>query len=49
MDELGYAVGTSQTSRILIDVRKRLSWKVVHGGKEMITSIECISAAGELL
>ena len=49
MDESGFAVGTSQTSRVLVNVRERSSWKVVHGRQEWITAIECISAAGEAL
>ena len=49
MDESGFAVGTSQTSRVLVNVREKSSWKVVHGRQEWITAIECISAAGEAL
>lgn len=49
MDESGDAVGTSQTSRVLVNVREKSSWKVVHSQQEWITAIECISAAGEAL
>jgi len=46
MDESGFAVGTSQSSRALVNVREQSSWKVVNGRQEWITAIECISAAG---
>jgi hypothetical protein len=46
MDESGFAVGTSQPSRALVNIREKSSWKVVHGRQEWITAIECISAAG---
>ena len=46
MDESGFAVGASQSSRALVSVRERSSWKVIAGRQEWITAIECISAAG---
>ena len=46
MDESGFAVGTSQSSRALVNIRDKSSWKVVHGRQEWITAIECVSAAG---
>jgi len=46
MDESGFAVGTSQSSRTLVNVREQSSWKVINGRQEWITGIECISAAG---
>jgi hypothetical protein len=46
MDESGFAVGTSQSSRALVNIREQSSWKVVNGRQEWITAIECISAAG---
>ena len=49
MDKSGFVVGTSQTSRVLVNVRETSSWKVVHGRQEWMTAIECISAAGEAL
>ena len=49
MDESGFAVGTSQTSRALVNIRHRSSWKVVHGRQEWITAIKCVSAAGTAL
>jgi len=49
MDESGFAVGTSQTSRVIVNVREKSSWKVVHGRQEWINAIEYTSAAGEAL
>ena len=46
MDESGFAVGQSQSSRALVNVREKSSWKVVSGRQEWITAIECISASG---
>lgn len=46
MDESGVAIGTSQSSRVLINVRENSSWKVINGRQEWIPAIECISAAG---
>lgn len=49
MDESGFAVGASQSSRALVNIREKSSWKVVSGRQEWITAIECISAAGVAL
>jgi len=49
MDESGFGVGTSQTSRALINVKEKSSWKVISGRQEWITAIECISASGKAL
>jgi len=46
MDESGFAIGDSQSSRALINVRENSSWKVIQGRQEWITAIECISASG---
>lgn len=46
MDESGFAVGESQTSRALVNIREKSSWKVVAGRQEWITALECVSAAG---
>ncbi|KYG42555.1 hypothetical protein M433DRAFT_73513, partial [Acidomyces richmondensis BFW] len=40
MDESGFAIGASQSSRVL-----RSSWKVIKGRQEWITAVECVSAA----
>ncbi|KYG41202.1 hypothetical protein M433DRAFT_159330, partial [Acidomyces richmondensis BFW] len=49
IDESGFAVGVSQLSRALVNIREASSWKVVKGRQEWITAIECISAAGVAL
>ncbi|KYG41377.1 hypothetical protein M433DRAFT_159111 [Acidomyces richmondensis BFW] len=46
MDECGVAIGTSQSSRVLVNVREDSSWKMISGRQEWIAAIECISAAG---
>ena len=46
MDESGFAVGESQSSRALVNIREKSSWKVIAGRQEWITALECISAAG---
>ena len=46
MDESGFAIGASQFSRALINVREPSSWKVIQDCKERITAIECINAVG---
>ncbi|KYG44865.1 hypothetical protein M433DRAFT_155121, partial [Acidomyces richmondensis BFW] len=46
MDESGFAIGASQSSRVLVNIRERSSWKVIKGRQEWITAIECVSAAG---
>ena len=49
MDESGFAIGDSQTSRALINIREQSSWKVIAGRQEWITAIECINAAGDAI
>jgi hypothetical protein len=49
MDESGFAVGDSQCSRALVNVREESSWKIVSGRTEWITAIECVNAAGEAI
>ncbi|KYG41971.1 hypothetical protein M433DRAFT_158436, partial [Acidomyces richmondensis BFW] len=46
MDESGFAVGTSQSSRLLVNIRDDSSWKVISGRQEWIPAIECVSAIG---
>ena len=48
MDESGFAVGTSQASRALVNVRDKSSWKKIQGRQEWITAIEVVDAAGFL-
>jgi hypothetical protein len=46
MDESGFALGTSQTCRALVNVHDRTSWKTIQGRQEWITTIEVVDAAG---
>lgn len=46
MDESEFAVGASQSSRALVNIRETSSWKQIGSGEECITAIECVSAAG---
>jgi hypothetical protein len=45
LDESGFAVGTSQTSRALVNVRDKTSWTKIQGRQEWITAIEVPDAA----
>jgi hypothetical protein len=45
MDELGFAVGTRQSSKALVNIEEESSWKVVHGRQAWIMAIKCVSAA----
>ncbi len=49
MDESGLGVGDSQSTRSLINIREKSSWKVISGRQEWITAIECVSAGGTAL
>lgn len=49
MDETGFAVGTTQTTRIIVDSSQKSNWKVTPGKQEWITAVECVSAAGGAL
>ncbi|GAB7336127.1 hypothetical protein MBLNU13_g08914t1 [Cladosporium sp. NU13] len=46
MDESGFAVGASQSSRALVNIRNASSWKQIGSRQEWITAIECVSASG---
>ena len=49
MDESGFGVGESQTTRVLVLINSTHKYKSVAGKQEWITDIECVSAAGEAL
>ena len=49
MDQSGFAIGESQSSRALVNIRENSSWKVISGMQEWITAIECISASGKAI
>jgi hypothetical protein len=49
MDESGYGVGESQTTKVLVPLDRAQQYKTVVGKQEWVTVIECISAAGVAL
>ena len=49
MDESGFGVGESQTTRVLVPINFNGKHKSVAGKQEWITDIECINAAGGAL
>jgi hypothetical protein len=49
MDESGFAIGDSQSSRALVNIREETSWKVIAGRQEWVTAIECVNALGTAL
>lgn len=49
MDESGFAVGDSQTTRVIVPCDVNQKNKVVAGKQEWVTDVECISAAGSAL
>lgn len=49
MDESGFGVGESQTTRVLVPIDSTHKHKRVAGKQEWITDIECINAAGGAL
>jgi hypothetical protein len=49
MDESGFAIGDSQSSRALVNIREESSWKVIAGRQEWVTAIECVNALGTAL
>jgi len=46
VDETGFALGTTQSSKVLIDKTVSKGLKKIAERQEWITAIECISAAG---
>jgi hypothetical protein len=49
MDESGFAVGASESSRALVNIREASSWKQIGSRQEWITAIECVSASGVVI
>lgn len=49
MDESGFGVGESQTTRVLVPANLNQKHKSVVGKQEWVTDIECINAAGASL
>ncbi|RAL58059.1 hypothetical protein DID88_009667 [Monilinia fructigena] len=46
MDEIGYAVGETESTRIIVDSTLKSNWKVTAGKQEWITVLECVNADG---
>jgi DDE superfamily endonuclease/Tc5 transposase DNA-binding domain/helix-turn-helix, Psq domain len=49
MDESGFGIGESQTTKVLIPFRYNQKSKIIGGKQEWVTTIEAINAAGEAL
>jgi len=53
MDETGYALGATQSTRVLAVVERGekggKAWKSASGKQEWVTTIECVSASGKAL
>ena len=49
MDETGFAVGGTQSTRIIVDSTQKSNWKVTAGKQEWVTVLECIDGAGGAL
>ena len=49
MDETGFAIGTSQCSRVVIDTTLRTHYKMEPGHQEWVTAVECICADGSVI
>ena len=49
IDETGFAVRTTQLTRIIVDSTQKSSWKITLGKQEWITAIECVDAASGAL
>ncbi|EDO04592.1 hypothetical protein SS1G_07075 [Sclerotinia sclerotiorum 1980 UF-70] len=49
MDETGFGVGSTQSTRIIVDSTQKSNWKVTAGKQEWITAFECVNAAGKAL
>jgi len=49
MDESGFGVGESQSTRVLVPIDLKTKHKKVAGKQEWVTVFECINAAGEAI
>lgn len=49
IDETGFAVGETQSMRIIVDSTQKSNWKVTAGKQEWITVLECIDGAHNAL
>jgi hypothetical protein len=49
MDESGFGVGESQTTKVLVPLDRQQQYKVVAGKQEWVTVMKCINAAGDAI
>ena len=49
MDESGFNIGDSQSSRVLVNARIQSDFKQIGSRQEWITAIECVNASGVVL
>jgi len=49
MDESGFGIGESQSTKVLIPITSQHKNKKIIGKQELVTDIECINAAGEAI
>ena len=46
MDESGFVIGTSQSFRVLVNIREKLNWKIIQGKQEWVIAIEYVNVVG---
>ena len=46
MDETGFAIGSMDSTRVIVDSTVRTHWKAMPGRQEWVTVVECICADG---
>ena len=49
MDETGFAIGTMQSTRVIVDATIRTQWQANPGRQEWLTVVECICADGTVI
>ena len=42
MDESGFTIGDSQSSRAFVRIREPSTWKMISGRQEWVSAIECV-------
>lgn len=46
MDEISFAVGDTQSTRVMVDSTQKSNWKVTAGKQEWVTVLEYIDGTG---
>jgi hypothetical protein len=46
MNEIGFAVGDTQSTRVMVDSTQKSNWKVTAGKQEWVTVLEYIDGTG---